>query len=311
MTFIGRKIYLDKNLIGQKFGNLTIVDFTTVERGRQKCVCMCDCGNETLAYYRDLLSGHKKTCGLCRETAFEKYEYLIGQRINSWTVLDLDIRPKHYYAICECDCGTVEKVNIHNLISGYTKDCGCGRKRMLSRTRSKDLIGQRFGKLTAVEKLNNSNRFNRILYRCDCDCGNTIIVPSGSLTSGHTRSCGCMVSYYNMYIDTLLDDMCIAHNAEEVVNIEGHNCRFDFYLPDYNLMIEYDGEHHYKPITYGCMSYEQAEENLEQRRELDRLKDDYCYYNNINLLRIPYWEKEHIEEIINDYLQRLSERDYE
>lgn len=258
-----------------------------------------------------MLNGHKKSCGCNRGNPYERYKHLIGQHINDWTVLDLDVDINYYFAVCKCGCGTIKNVSIHNLTSGFSKDCGCGRKRMLTRTKSNDLVGRRFGKLVAVEKLDESNKFNRILYRCRCDCGNEIIVPSSSLTTDHTRSCGCITSYYNMYIDTLLDDWGITHSAEETVNINGHNCRFDFYLPDYNLMIEYDGEHHYKPITYGVMSDEQARANLEYRRELDQLKDDYCYRNGIDLLRIPYWEKENIEEIINNHLQRLSERDCE
>lgn len=214
-------------------------------------------------------------------------------------------------AVCQCECGTVKEVWIPNLLSNSTKDCGCGRKRMLSRTRSSNLVGQRFGKLTVIEKLDKSNKFNRVLYYCECDCGKDVIVPSNVLINGSTKSCGCMVSYTNMHIDRLLSEWDIRHNAEEPVNIDGHRCRFDFYLPDYNLMIEYDGEHHYMPIMYGSMSEEQALCNLDRRQELDQLKDEYCYNNNINLLRIPYWEKENIEEIIDNHLQRLSERDYD
>ena len=42
-------------------------------------------------------------------------------------------------------------------------------------------------------------------------------------------------------------------------------------------------------------------------QERDKIKNDYCINNNINLLRIPYWEKQNIETIINNYLQRLNE----
>lgn len=299
----------DDELIGQKFGKLAIVDFARGENGRRLLVCDCECGNRVAIRRSDVLNGNRKSCGCVRNSTLDKYNYLIGRKINSWTVLNVKIDRDCYYAICECDCGTLKNVNIYNLINGYSKDCGCGRKRMLTRTKSKDLIGQRFGKLVAVEKLDESNKFNRILYLCECDCGNDIIVPSSSLTTGHTRSCGCILSYYNMYIDTLLDEKGIRHSSEKSVNIDGHRYRFDFYLPDYNLMIEYDGEHHYNPVTYGTLTDEEAENNLERRQKFDRIKDNYCYRNNINLLRIPYWEKRNIEEIIDNHLQRLSERD--
>ena len=301
---------LDESLIGQKFNKLTIVGLTTVERNRQKCICKCDCGNETLASLHELETGHKKSCGCFRTNPFDKYTYLIGQKINKWTVLDLKSEGRSFYAVCICECGTIKDVNIYNLINGKSKDCGCGRKKMLSETKCKDLIGQRFGKLVAVEKLPESNKFNRHLYRCKCDCGNEIIVPSSSLTTEHTNSCGCLLSYYNMYIDILLDKLNVVHKPEYSVDIQEHKLRFDFYLPDYNLFIEYDGEQHYKPVNYGYNDEEKAQQKFATVQKYDQLKNEYCKENNINLLRIPYWEKQNIEKIICDCLQRLSEKGF-
>lgn len=49
----------------------------------------------------------------------------------------------------------------------------------------KDLTGQRFRKLVVLEYLGSSR------WLCQCDCGNTTIVTTSHLKSGHTRSCGC------------------------------------------------------------------------------------------------------------------------
>lgn len=236
----------------------------------------------------------------------EKYSYLIGQKINKWTVLEIKNDKRACYAICICECGTIKEVNIYNLINNKSKDCGCGRREMLRRTRTKNLIGQRFGKLIAIELLPESNKFNRRLYRCKCDCGNEIIVPSSCLTTHHTLSCGCLLSYYNMFIDILLDKLNIQHVPEYVVNINNRNFRYDFYLKDYNLMIEYDGEQHYMPVKFGGISDEEALKILEKTQTYDVLKNQYCKENNINLLRIPYWEKSNIEKLINNHLQRLN-----
>ena len=56
------------------------------------------------------------------------------------------------------------------------------------------------------------------------------------------------------------------------------------------ILLEYDGEFHYKPI-YG-------EEYLKKQKENDKIKDDFCKENNITLLRISYLEKENKKEII-------------
>ena len=65
---------------------------------------------------------------------------------------------------------------------------------------------------------------------------------------------------------------------------------FDFYLPNHNICIEYDGIQHFEPIEYwgGVKAYKS---NINR----DKIKNKYCYENGIKLIRIPYWEKDNIE----------------
>jgi len=82
------------------------------------------------------------------------------------------------------------------------------------------------------------------------------------------------------------------------------NCRnvlelpFDFYLPDYNLLIEYDGILHYED------KFDNPEE-FKLTKKRDKIKTKYCKDNNINLLRIPYWEFDNIENILEKTLSEL------
>jgi len=55
---------------------------------------------------------------------------------------------------------------------------------------------------------------------------------------------------------------------------------FDFYLPEYNTCIEYDGKGHFEPV-FGVKSFESTQRT-------DKLKTDYCQKNGIKLIRIPY-----------------------
>ena len=76
---------------------------------------------------------------------------------------------------------------------------------------------------------------------------------------------------------------------------------FDFYLPEYNLAIEYDGEPHYQEVKfYGGVK------GLKERQDRDKLKNQYCKENNIDLLRIPYWEYNNIEKILNNIEKILN-----
>jgi hypothetical protein len=67
------------------------------------------------------------------------------------------------------------------------------------------------------------------------------------------------------------------------------------------LLIEYDGELHYKEWH----KPKKGQNRLREIRKRDRIKTNYCNINNIPLLRIPYWERENIETII---LKKLKEK---
>lgn len=56
---------------------------------------------------------------------------------------------------------------------------------------AKNIIGYRFGRLTVVDEYENRNKEGRRLWICSCDCGNSAIVDTKSLTTGSTTSCGC------------------------------------------------------------------------------------------------------------------------
>lgn len=58
-------------------------------------------------------------------------------------------------------------------------------------SRVKDLTGQRFGRLVALGCVGRT-KHQKSVWRCQCDCGNTVGVVAGSLNSGNTRSCGCL-----------------------------------------------------------------------------------------------------------------------
>jgi len=57
--------------------------------------------------------------------------------------------------------------------------------------KARDLTGQKFGHLTAMFATDKRVQ-GRVVWHCLCDCGNEIDVPSNSLVSGNTKSCGCL-----------------------------------------------------------------------------------------------------------------------
>lgn len=94
------------------------------------------------------------------------------------------------------------------------------------------------------------------------------------------------------------------NNVNFISEYEFDNCRnkyklpFDFYLPNTNICIEFDGSLHYIPWNKG----ERSIHKFEMTQRNDKIKDEYCYNNNIRLIRIPYWNQDKINDILTKLL---------
>jgi very-short-patch-repair endonuclease len=69
---------------------------------------------------------------------------------------------------------------------------------------------------------------------------------------------------------------------------------FDFYIPSMRIAIEYDGKQHYEPLSFFG-----GQEAFEKLKQNDKIKNDYCEDNYINLIRIKYDDIDNIERILN------------
>ena len=100
-----------------------------------------------------------------------------------------------------------------------------------------------------------------------------------------------------------ISNFLINNNINFIPQYRFGNCRnkhelpFDFYLPDLNVAIEYDGELHYKSIEHFG-----GELRLYENQMRDEIKTKYCNDNGIYLIRIPYWDKDKIEIILENEL---------
>ena len=80
---------------------------------------------------------------------------------------------------------------------------------------------------------------------------------------------------------------------------------FDFYLPKYNLCIEYDGLQHFEPHDFTSkLNEEEKLENFKMSQIRDQIKNDYCKNNDIGLLRIRY--DENVKEKLTEYFKEYN-----
>lgn len=118
---------------------------------------------------------------------------LTGQVFGRLTALE-DVGRKgggHILWRCQCSCGNFINVSSNALRRKNTQSCGCLQKEQVSERSYKDLVGQRFDRLTVLEDVGRTKR-QQVIWRCLCECGNIKDIKSGSLRNGGTKSCGCL-----------------------------------------------------------------------------------------------------------------------
>lgn len=306
-----------KDITGQKFGKLTVLEqagYYTSSGGLKyiQWKCQCDCGNICYIPGKSLKNGKTQSCGcLKREKTTErnkdKAKDLTNLRFGKLIAqYPTEKRASGNYVIwhCKCDCGNECDVASGYLLRGNVKSCGCLIKEK-NAEKIKDLTGQHFGKLTAIYPTEERSGSSVIWY-CKCECGNDCYVSSTHLRRGYVQSCGCFTSFVGEEkISSILKNNDIKFERQKTFPScrfldTNALARFDFYLPDFNYLIEYDGIQHYKPIQFGGCTIEQAKDNFEKTKQHDIFKNKWCQENNIKLIRISYTQINDLT--INDLL---------
>ena len=200
------------------FGRLTVLERAGSRGKNSVWRCRCECGNEVTVPRNNLVSGGTRSCGCLRKGAKRKRTEgtetekgitmsmqeapgtasrpqepagrrkldLTGMRFGKLEVLGPAANIGRYTAWrCRCDCGNEAVVRTSSLTAGKTKSCGC-----LRGARRQDLTGRVFGSLKVMGPARDGA--GCAAWRCKCECGNEVVVRTDSLTSGGTRSCGCM-----------------------------------------------------------------------------------------------------------------------
>lgn len=161
-------------------------------------------------------------------------------------------------------------------------------------------IGQKYGKLTVIEYAYTSKDRHKY-WKCKCDCGTIVSVEGTKLRSKHTQSCGCLVSSGELKISQLLFEAEIPFKKQIIFDncLDKKQLRFDFGVYNGNdellYLIEFDGIQHFN-ATGGWND----EQNHEETKRRDAIKNNYCLVNNIPLIRIPYYHQDNL--ILEDLL---------
>lgn len=200
----------------------------------------------------------------------EKYKQ--GDLIGPYKMELISLQPTakdggHRYGLFKCsECNNVFKADVYRVNSGVIQrcpECRVKKKKGKNNFNFKDLINHRFGKLLVISyegskqvgKQSNGKILTRSLWKCKCDCGNIIYRTTNQLTRNNVFSCPkCnLKSRGEWVIKNIFDENNIKYNTQKrfdsCFRIKNHYFSFDFYLPEYNTCIQYDGISHYTLIN--------------------------------------------------------------
>lgn len=237
-------------------------------------------------------------------------KYCSGKQLPSWYILkkSSELNPniillepyKNLTSRIKCFC-TKHNTNTNKTMKHILQGQGCyycgieklSKSSYLSLNEFQKRVSEKSKNVIALE-YNGSHqkaKFKCKLCEFEWESNATSMITTG-------KQCPRCMNYYNgeHRISTLLDKWGIEYQEQ----FRFPECRdirplpFDFYLLYNNVCIEFDGQQHF--IQRNGWT------KLEEIKKHDKIKDMFCKNNNIDLIRIPYWEQDDIEYYLFDKL---------
>lgn len=285
-------IIKSKLIHGDKFDYSLIKDNT---RRRDKTEIICP----THGVFSQYVGNHLTGSG-CKKCDYE------NNRIKSIekTIYDLNIihNDKYTYDISLLK-NNRELININCALHGWFKQkvithlngfgCPiCGGSKKLTNEEFILKANKIHSNIYNYQNIQYKNTDTKICIICNLH-GEFYQTPHSHLTGVGCPSCKSSKG------EKFIINYLLENNLKYISQKTFTNCKnlkelpFDFYLPDYNLCIEFDGEQHYRSVKYFG-----GEAEFKKRKHNDNIKNEYCDFNKIKLIRIPYFEIDNINDIL-------------
>lgn len=207
--------------------------------------------------------------------------------------------------------GTYDRIKISCPLHGefeqrpndHLNGCGCE----YCNNKRKHLVD-----FVAESNIIHNNKYNYSLteYKIMTDHVNIICPIHGKFqqrASIHLSGSGCQicqVSKGERKVKNFLKNSNIffiyQKKFDNLKNKNKNKLSYDFFLPNHNKLIEYNGMQHYIPIKYFG-----GERTLKMQKNHDKLKREYAQNNGYELLEIPYTQFNNIEKILSDNLDEI------
>jgi len=160
----------------------------------------------------------------------------------------------------------------------------------------------KFGDLFEIELLKFNGVFSEIKIKCKKH--GTLKTTFDRFIYSKSGCPFCKSSHGEIVIKSYLDECCINYISQKTFSdcVDKQKLQFDFYLPELNVCIEYDGKQHYEFIEY----FHKTQDRFKSQQKRDEIKTEYCKERNIKLIRIPYYEFDNIESILSNLIPHIK-----
>lgn len=217
-----------------------------------------------------------------------------------------------------CECGSLFKTTFDSFVNANKRQCNaCGQ--ILNNLPSKktnevfvkqvyDLVNNEYTPLTEYVQANE-----HITMRHNI-CGHEYPITPDKFVNGQ-RKCPKCSEWKNSYLSREIEDWLINNDVKHKREYSFSDCkykkklRFDFAILNENdevvLIIEADGEQHFKPFRYSGNKKEE-QRKFEETKIRDAIKNKYCEHNGIPMLRIAYFEREKCVEMLSGKFDDLK-----
>ena len=272
-----------------------------IKLSKFKCL---NCNQFFTGYLNNILVNNSGGCPFCLSLNFKEKidKNLISNKLGKEYEIEWEDTKKYRthdsIKIFHKKCNNSRFKKISDILYNNQK-CPCENKRGFNFDKYEKLLENYNFKLDNKNKNDVKSIDDDIFIKCN-KCGNTFRSRLRYMLTNDNfqcKYCGIkLVSLGEKEISEILLENHINFIREKkfpnLKGINGGDLRYDFYLPDFNTVIEYNGKQHYEEIEFFG-----GNEYFETLKSHDKIKNDYCVNNNINLIVINY--KENIYESLS------------
>lgn len=224
-------------------------------------------------------------------------------------ILSYGKKGKSKTALCLCDCGKTKEVYLSNLRSKNTQSCGC-----IAKEKGKnfhDITGEKFGKLTAISPTSKRDTSKNVIWKCRCECGETIECSSSYLVRKYRKDCGCTKKKKFNIQGKKFGLLTVMEPTDSKINSKTKwKCLCDcgeFSTPQYSNLVDghtrscgclwrKEGRTRYKGTVVECLTSKLSEKNSSGIKGVCPWKDQWQAYITLAKKRYSLGRYSSIEE---------------